>query len=105
MAELPHFTGKNFEKEIAKGNWVIDFWAEWCPPCKMMGPHFAEAASKSKISKFGKVDIEEEQELAAKFDVMSIPTLIYFKNGKEVGRSVGLVDSKTIISKENEFFK
>ena len=73
-------TDENFDSKIKEGNWVVDFWASWCGPCRMMEPHFEEAAKemKGKVN-FGKVNVEEAQDLASRFMVMSIPTIIYFK--------------------------
>jgi thioredoxin len=94
-----HLNEANFDKLTAKGNWVIDFWAEWCGPCKMMAPHFEAAAKqlKGKVN-FGKVDVEEAQELAGRFEVMSIPTLVYFKNGEQINRTSGAMPSDEIVS-------
>jgi len=96
---------ENFDKEIEKGNWIIDFWAEWCGPCRMMAPHFEEAAKQLKEKvKFGKVDVENAQELAQRFMVMSIPTIIFFKNGEQVNRTSGAMPSDEIVAACNESF-
>ena len=79
----------NFDSFIGKGNVVIDFWAGWCGPCKILSPVVEEVASEVKGVKFGKVDIEKEGELAQRFQVMSIPTLIYYKDGEQVNRTTG----------------
>jgi len=82
----------NFDAEIlqAKGLILVDFWAEWCHPCKMLAPIMEriaeEYASRVKVCKLG---IDENQEIAARFGVMSIPTVIFFKNGREVDRTIG----------------
>lgn len=95
----------NFDEKIKKGNWVIDFWAEWCGPCKMMGPHFEVAARemKGKVN-FGKINIEESSELAGRFEVMSIPTIIYFKDGEQVNRTSGAMPSDEIVAACQENF-
>jgi len=97
---------KNFDKNISKGDWVVDFWAEWCGPCKMMAPHFEAAAKlmKGKVH-FGKVNVEEAQELAQRFMVMSIPTLIYFKNGEQVNRTAGAMPSDEIAANAKDSFR
>ena len=82
----------DFEKEITnhKGYALVDFWATWCPPCRMMAPvlESAEQQLGDKIN-FVKVDVDEQQQLAAEFDIMSIPTLVVFKDGKPVKRLSG----------------
>ena len=81
-----------FEKEITnhKGHALVDFWATWCQPCRMMAPvlESAEKQLGSQIN-FAKVDVDEQQQLAAEFDIMSIPTLVVFKDGKPVKRMSG----------------
>ena len=82
----------DFEKEITnhKGYALVDVWATWCPPCRMMAPvlESAEKQLGDKIN-FVKVDVDEQQQLAAEFDIMSIPTLVVFKDGKPVKRMSG----------------
>lgn len=82
----------DFEKEIInhKGYALVDFWATWCPPCRMMAPvlESAEQQLDDKIN-FVKVDVDEQQQLATEFDIMSIPTLVVFKDGKPVKRMSG----------------
>lgn len=99
MAEkIIELTSKNFDELTSKGNWVIDFWAEWCGPCKMMEPEFEKVAQETQNKiKFGKINVDEEGELAQKFDVMSIPSMILFKNGKEIDRTVGALQKDAIL--------
>lgn len=98
-------TEKDFDEYIKKGNVIVDFWAEWCGPCKMMGPHFAEAAKEMKGKvKFAKVDVDKEGDLAQRFQVMGIPTLIFFKNGEQVNRTSGAMHSEDIVSMADESF-
>ena len=89
----------NFEEEVLKSEKIvlIDFWASWCGPCRMMSTVIDEIAEEmGENIKVGKINIDEEKELAIKYDVMSIPTFIVFKNGNEVGRSVGVQDKEEI---------
>lgn len=76
---------------------VIDFWAAWCGPCKMMAPHFAEAAKQLPRVRFGKVDTEAATQTAARFGIRSIPTLIVFKAGQEVARQPGAMQAGDVI--------
>lgn len=90
----------DFEKEIInyKGYALVDFWATWCPPCRMMAPvlESAEQQLGDKIN-FVKVDVDEQQQLAAEFDIMSIPTLVVFKDGKPVKRMSGYLPLDTFV--------
>lgn len=87
-------TAANFEAEVLKSQIpvLVDFWAPWCGPCRMLAPLVEELArEKAGIVKVGKVNVDEAPDLAAKFGIMSIPTLILFKNGQQAAQSVGLV--------------
>jgi thioredoxin 1 len=86
-----HLDNDNFEREVLKGKGlvIVDYWASWCGPCRIMGPRFEELSNEMKEVKFGKLSTEEAPEVAQQFEVMSIPTLILFKNGKEVDRMIG----------------
>ncbi|MFA6305661.1 MAG: thioredoxin [Candidatus Gracilibacteria bacterium] len=91
MAEI-HFTTENFEEEVLKSDKpvLVDFFAQWCGPCKMMGPIIEELAKEYEGSwKIGKCDIDENHELAEQYGVQSIPTILFFKNGQIVDKSVG----------------
>ncbi len=85
-----NLTQKDFSDKIKSGTVLVDFWAEWCGPCKMAGP-IIDALSDEYAGKLsiGKVDVDAEPSLAETHGVMSIPTVILFKEGKEVGRQVG----------------
>lgn len=84
-------TDKNFQHQTKNKLVLVDFWASWCAPCRMMAPVLNEVADELQgSSHIGKVNIEQFQSLAQKFQVRSIPTLILFKNGKEINRFVGI---------------
>jgi thioredoxin 1 len=85
-------TKDNFQKEVLDSDLpvLVDFWATWCPPCRMLSPVVASVAEKLEGKlKVGKVDVDDQQELAAQFGIMSIPTLILFKNGQVVKQTMG----------------
>lgn len=98
MATL-HVTEKNFEEEVLKSDKpvLIDFWASWCGPCKMLAPIVDEIAGEITDAKICKINIDEEMGLAKKFKVMSIPTLVVVKEGKVVQSSVGLKPKNKIL--------
>lgn len=99
---IKKLSNKNFKTVIRQGTVLVDFWAPWCAPCKMMAPVLNEIAEKEnqKVT-IGKVNVDQQQELAAKYKIRNIPTMILFHNGKEVTRLVG-VKSKQAIMKEIE---
>ncbi len=101
MAVL-EFTKENFDQEVGSGVSVVDFWAPWCGPCRIVGPIMDELAEEMTDVKIGKVNIDDHQELAVKYNVMSIPTIIVFKDGHPVNSSVGVASKKSLIDKINE---
>ena len=91
-------TNDNFKAEVLdfSGTVLIDFWAEWCGPCRMLGPVIDEVAAENPQIKVGKVNVDQQQELAAQFGIMSIPTLLVFKNGTKTTESIGLVPKEQV---------
>lgn len=96
-------TDQNFQNQIKKGVTLVDFWAEWCMPCKMMAPVLNNVASEvDKEASVGKINIEHHKAMAAKYKVRSIPTLILFKNGKEINRYVGMKSKEFLVNQLNQ---
>ncbi len=104
MENIQKLTEKEFNTFIKAGPAVIDFYADWCNPCKIISPIMESLAKEKKNIKFGKVDVDKENELAQKFGVMSIPTIMFFKGGKEVEVVVGNLSKKELIDKIEENF-
>ena len=92
-------TRENFESEVMQSEKpvLVDFWASWCGPCRMVSPIVDEIAAENPDKKVGKVNVDEEPELASKFDVMSIPTLLVFEDGELVNRAVGARPKEMIL--------
>ena len=94
-----HLTKDGFDKAISSGTAMVDFWASWCGPCKMLSPVVESIAEQfdGKVL-VGKVNVDEEPDLARRFGVMSIPTVVFLKNGKEFDRKVGVMPPEAFTS-------
>lgn len=95
-----HITKETFQSEVleAKETVLVDFWATWCGPCRMIAPVLEEIAQERSDIKVCKIDVDEQGDLAAQFRVASIPTLLVFKDGKLVNQSVGAVPKAKILA-------
>lgn len=95
-----NITKDNFQKEIIESEKTVllDFWAGWCGPCRMLSPIVDEIAGEREDIKVAKINVDEQQELAAAFQVMSIPTLVVMKDGKIVSKTMGMRPKKQVLS-------
>ncbi len=99
MAEIT-VTSKNFSNEVEKNQLpvIADFWASWCGPCRMLSPILEQAAKELEgKAVVAKINVDDEPELANKFSISSIPTIMVFKNGKVVKKSIGVISKEQII--------
>src|SRR5690606_35284326 len=101
LSDTPiELSSANFDRHVgADLPVVVDFWAAWCGPCKMMAPQFERAAAELAPSvRLAKLDTEAAQDIAARYGIRSIPTLIVFRNGRELARQAGAMDAASIVS-------
>jgi thioredoxin 1 len=102
MSEIIEFNEGNFENEVKKSDIpvMIDFWAAWCGPCRMIAP-FVEEASKAYDGKLkvGKIDVDNNQRIASEYAIMSIPAVLFFKNGEVVDQVIGAVPRKALFDR------
>ncbi|WP_017379863.1 thioredoxin [Paenisporosarcina sp. TG-14] len=100
---IVHGTDQSFSSEISDGLVLVDFWAPWCGPCKMIAPVLVELdADMSDKVKIVKIDVDENQETASNFGIMSIPTLVLFKDGKPVDKVVGFNPKEALVDLVNK---
>ncbi|HPD90183.1 MAG: thioredoxin [Anaerovoracaceae bacterium] len=92
-------TKDNFEQEVLKSDKpvLVDFWAAWCGPCRMVGPVVEQIAGEHPEYKVGKIDVDDQPELAGQFSIMSIPTLLVFKDGKVHNKTVGVTSKENLL--------
>jgi thioredoxin 1 len=102
MSKIIEIDASNFETEVKKSEVpvMIDFWATWCGPCRMIAPHVEEASSLySGKLKVGKIDVDNNQQIAMQYSIMSIPAVMFFKNGNVVDQIVGAVPKKALFDR------
>jgi thioredoxin 1 len=101
---LKHLNENEFENNVVKNNGVVlvDFFATWCPPCKMLGPVLEEISNSRAPFDIVKVNIDENSNLSSKYEIEVVPTMLVFKNGKVVDKAVGYMDKSRIIDMVNK---
>ena len=97
--EIIHLTKENFKENVImkKGMALVDFWADWCGPCKMFAPIFNKVAEECADVSVFKLNIDEAEEIATEYKVLSIPTVVLFKDGEEINRVVGVASKDKIL--------
>ena len=94
--ELINLNDEKFDDLVSKGIVVVDFYANWCGPCKILEPIIEKLSQEIDDVKFIKVDVDKHEEIARIYGIMSIPTLIFFKNGKQVNKHIGLISYEQV---------
>ncbi|MFA6567600.1 MAG: thioredoxin [Victivallales bacterium] len=106
MGSVKHLNSDNFDSETSKGVALIDFWAEWCGPCKMLGPVLEEVVKEvGNDAVIAKINVDEAQELAMKFAVRSIPAIFILKDGKTVQQLIGVQSKQVLVNAVKEALK
>jgi thioredoxin 1 len=105
MGAPKEFTAANFDAMTKKGNVVVDFWASWCGPCKIVSPILEQVAAvlHDKVA-FGKVNVDNEYELAERFEIMAVPSLLFFKDGELIDRITGALSKDELVKRAKEAF-
>ena len=99
---VTELNSSNFDNEIKKGVSIVDMYADWCGPCKRLSPIIEDLSKEVKRVKFVKLNVDDSEEIASRYRIMSIPTIILFKDGSEVGRVIGLLDKEALRNKFKE---
>ena len=106
MGSVKHLNSENFDSETSKGVALIDFWAEWCGPCKMLGPVLEEVAKEvGKDAVIAKINVDEAQKLAMKYAVRSIPAIFLLKDGKTVQQFIGVQSKQVLVNAVKDALK
>lgn len=106
MASVKHLNSENFDSETSKGVALIDFWAEWCGPCKMLGPVLEEVAKEvGNDAVIGKINVDEAQELAMKYAVRNIPAIFILKDGKMIRQFIGVQSKQVLVNAVKDALK
>ncbi len=102
---MQELTSENFKDAVSSGDVIVDFWAEWCGPCKMLTPIFEELSEEIKRVDFAKINVDEESDVAGMAGVRGIPTLIMYRDGGELGRIVGALQKEQLKQKIIDTFQ